>query len=190
MTEDIPHIEAPDRKSWRAWLQKNHLTKKKVAVIVHKKHTGKPSLSHREYMEEAICFGWIDTIVKRQDEDTYLRYFCRRTDKSNWSTNTLSYAKRLIKEGRMAPEGLRRYRQGLKKKPHDHGLAKNPDVPEDLRKALGRNRKAEAFFDGLAPSYRRVYIHIIERVKTPETRKRKIRKVVERCAKGKKHNDA
>ena len=87
---DPPLIEAGTHKAWRAWLQKHHLKEKKVGLICHKKHTGKLFLTHREAMEDAICFGWIDTTIKRLDEDRYIRYFARRTDKSRWSENTYS----------------------------------------------------------------------------------------------------
>ena len=76
-------------------------------------------------MEEAICFGWIDTTIKRLDEDTYLRHFSRRNKNSKWSDNTLGYAKQLIKEKKMTPIGLEFYKEGLKKPTHDHGIPKN-----------------------------------------------------------------
>src|SRR3989344_4572549 len=95
-------ITAYKKEDFRKWLKKNHKKESKVAVIVHKRHTGKPAPSHRELMEEAICFGWIDTTVKRIDEDTFIRHFSKRTKNSRWSDNTISYAKQLIKEGRMS----------------------------------------------------------------------------------------
>src|ERR1051325_4388110 len=97
-----PHVYCGTRQKWRNWLEQNHQKTTKIALLLYKKHTGKPSLSHRESMEEAICFGWIDTTIKRLDEDRYLRRFSRRTSKSKWSENTLSYAKALLTAGKMA----------------------------------------------------------------------------------------
>ena len=173
MTEQ--RIYAGTQKDWRTWLEKNHLTEKKVGVIVHKKHTGKPTLSHREYMNEAICFGWIDTTIKRLDEDTFLRYFARRNDKSRWSDNTLSYAKQLLAEGRMAPEGIRRYNEGRSRKTHDHGIPKNPDMPEELKADLKKNMRAQKAFLLLAPSIKRLLYRMILRAKLPETREKRVR---------------
>ena len=65
-------------KDFGKWLAKNHQKESKMAVIVHKKHTGKPFPTHRELIEEAICWGWIDTTIKRLDEDTFVRHFSRR----------------------------------------------------------------------------------------------------------------
>src|SRR5438105_15579910 len=120
-----------NKKEWRQWLRKNHKKEKSVAVIKYKKHTGKPSLSHKESIEEAISFGWIDTTIKRLDENRYLRNFSKRGANSRWSTATLGYAKQLIKEKRMSPEGLKYYLEGLKKPTLDAGLH-NIEMPREL----------------------------------------------------------
>jgi uncharacterized protein YdeI (YjbR/CyaY-like superfamily) len=182
----IPEVYAADRKEWRAWLRKNHKKEKKVDLISYKKHTGKPSLTHKESMEEAICFGWIDTTMRRIDEERYSRSFCRRTDKSRWSNATLSYAKDMIKKKKMANEGLKRYEEGLKKPVIDHNLPKNPETPKDLKKLFENNKKAKACFEMLAPSYRRTFIYWIERAKRKETRDKRIKEVVNKCRDGKK----
>ena len=101
------------KEDFRKWLAKNHDKESKVSIILHKKHTGKKSPTHRELMDEAICFGWIDTTINRLDEDRYIRNFSKRTKNSKWSYNTISYGKELIKQGRMAPAGLKFYKEGL-----------------------------------------------------------------------------
>ena len=95
---NIKTIYAKNRKQWGAWLRKNHKKENKVNLIKYKKHTGKPSLTPKEAMEEAICFGWIDTTVNRLDEERYMQRFSKRSKNSRWSKNTLSYAKKLIEE--------------------------------------------------------------------------------------------
>ena len=130
-------------REFRTWLKRNHKKAAKMAVVVHKKHTGKPSPTHRELIEEAICFGWIDTTIKRLDEDTFLRNFSRRNAASKWSDNTLSYAARLVTEGRMSKEGLHFYALGKAKPTHDHGIPKNPDMQQELKEALAKNNKAK-----------------------------------------------
>src|SRR3990167_4363733 len=90
-------VEIFSKEDFRKWLSKNHDKEKKVGLILHKKHTGKGSSSHRELMEEAICFGWIDTTIKRIDEDRYIRYFAKRNKNGKWSKATQRYARELVK---------------------------------------------------------------------------------------------
>ena len=124
MVEHEIKLDIFKKEDFRKWLEKNHNKENKVSLILHKKHTGKESPSHRELMDEAICFGWIDTTIKRIDEDKYIRNFSLRGKNSSWSVNTLSYAKNLIKEKRMTPHGLKFYHEGRKKKAYDHGVPK------------------------------------------------------------------
>lgn len=187
MEEDkTPECHAGTRKQWRAWLQRNHKKERKVYLIKFKKHTGKPSLNNREAMEEAICFGWIDTTVKKLDEDRYRQAFAKRTKNSRWSNNTLSYAKDMIKQGKMTEQGMKYYLEGRKKPTLDHGLPRNPETPIDLKVLLDKSKKAKEFFNKLAPSYKRFYIYWIEKAKLPETRKRRIKQVFKDCKEQKK----
>jgi uncharacterized protein YdeI (YjbR/CyaY-like superfamily) len=178
MTTDIQTIIAYTRNDFRKWLQKNHKKETKVAVIVHKRHTGKNAPTHRELIEEAICFGWIDTTIKRIDEDTFLRYFSKRSSNSRWSDNTLGYAKELVKAGKMSEEGMKFYELGLQRPTHDHGIPKNPDMPPELEKALSKNKKAKEGFESFPPSLKRTYFRWLLRAKLPETRKKRVGQIV------------
>ena len=172
---------------FRRWLAKNHKKEHKLAVVVYKKHTGKPFPTHRELIEAAICFGWIDTTIRRRDDDTFVRHFSRRTEKSKWSDNTLSYAKRLVKEGRMSPEGKRFYALGKAKPTHDHGIPKNPDMPLDLKMALAKNAKAKKAVDAFPPSTKRTLYRWILRGKQGATREKTVKKIIASALAGKKH---
>jgi len=172
-------------KDFTKWLKKNHDKKDKVSLIIHKKHTGKPSPSHRELMEEAICFGWIDTILRSVDENRYTREFSRRNKNSKWSENTLGYAKRLIKEGRMNSHGLEFYKQGKNKPLHDGGIPKNPEIPKELKQAFSENKKAKDNFDKFAPSKKRMTYRWILRAKTQETRNKRINSIMKSSEEGK-----
>jgi uncharacterized protein YdeI (YjbR/CyaY-like superfamily) len=167
------------KEDFRKWLKKNHDKEKKVSIIIHKKHTGKESPSHRELMNEAICFGWIDTTVNRLDEERYIRNFSRRSKNSKWSDNTISYGKELIEQGRMTPAGLKFYEEGLKKPTHDAGIPKSPSMPEELRKALDKNPKAKENFNNFAPSIKKMHYRWILRGKREETRAKRIKFIVE-----------
>jgi uncharacterized protein YdeI (YjbR/CyaY-like superfamily) len=170
---------------WRVWLEKNHDKERGVCVISYKKHTGRSSMSAQGAMDEAICFGWIDTIVKRLDDERYMRCFMKRGSNAKWSDNTLRYARRLIKEGKMTPSGLKAYKAGLKKPTHDHGIPKNPGMIKDLRIALSKDPKAKAYFAAMAPSSKKTYLRWILKAVRPETRQKRIQLVVKTCRAGK-----
>lgn len=180
-------FEVFDKEGFRKWLKKNHKKESKVAIILHKKHTGKTSPTHRELIEEAICYGWIDTTIKRIDDDTFIRHFSKRNENSSWSDNTLSYAKELIKQNRMTEEGLKFYKLGLKKPTHDHGIPKNPDMPEELKLALSKNKKAKENFEKFAPSTKKMLYRWILRGKLNETREKRVKKIVDGASKGSKN---
>lgn len=184
----VPTITAFNRKDFRKWLAKNHKKEKRVAVVLHKKHTGKSAPSHRELIEEAICFGWIDTTLKRLDDDTFLRNFAKRTPASTWSDNTLRYAKDLIGRKKMSPEGLKFYKLGLKKPTHDHGIPKNPEMPPELEKALTKSKKANANFDNFPPSTKRVFYRWILRAKLPSTRVKRVKQTVMQARRNNKNS--
>jgi uncharacterized protein YdeI (YjbR/CyaY-like superfamily) len=174
-------------KEFRTWLKKNHKKESKLAVVVHKRHTGKGAPTHREMIEEAICFGWIDTTIKRLDEDTFVRHFSKRNTKSTWSDNTLSYAAALIKEGRMQPQGLHFYTLGKAKPTHDHGVPKNPEMPAELKRALAKNAKAKSHVEALPPSTKRMLYRWILRGKQAATREKRVKQIVASAKAGKKN---
>lgn len=174
----VPTITVSKKENFRKWLKKNHKKEHKVALILHKRHTGKSAPSHRELMEEAICYGWIDTTVKGLDENTYIRNFSKRTKNSSWSRNTLGYAKDLIKQGRMQGQGLYFYKLGKARKTHDHEIPDNPDQPLELKKALAKNRKEKKIFDTLPPSTKKMLYRWFLRAKRPETKKKRIKQII------------
>ena len=173
------------REDFRNWLEKNHITEKKVAIRIYKKHTGKPSPSHREQIEEAICFGWIDTTLKRLDENTYLRTFTQRTEKSNWSDNTQKYARDLIQQGKMTPRGMKYYTLGLKKPTLDFGIPKNPNMPQILNEKLNKNKTLKKKFLNFSPSTKKMLYRWIIRAKLIETKERRVEKILEITKTGK-----
>lgn len=186
INETMKTVTAFNRNDFRKWLMKNHNEENKVAVILYKKQTGKSAPSHRELIEEAICFGWIDTTIKRLDEEKYIRNFSKRNKNSRWSDNTLRYGKELIKQGKMTPVGLKFYREGLKKPTHDFGIPKNPDMPLELRITLDKNKKAKENFENFSGSVKRMVYRWILRGKRDETRTKRINLIVEKAKIGSK----
>ena len=93
-------IYITDRMKWRAWLRKNRKIKKEIWLIYYKKHTGKSRIAYDDAVEEALCYGWIDSTVKRIDNDRFAQKYTPRREKSNWSDLNIERAKKLIKEGK------------------------------------------------------------------------------------------
>lgn len=171
------HIHCASLEEWRKWLKENHLKESSVALIVNKKHTGKGTISHLDSMKEAICFGWIDTTLKRLDENQYIRHFRKRTDKSTWSDNTLRYAKEMIEKNKMSPEGLKRYNEGLSKPTLDFGIPKNPNTPKDVKIEIEKNNLKKQY-NNLSKSNKRMHLRMILRAKSLDTRNKRISELI------------
>ncbi len=124
-------------------------------------------------MKEAIRFGWIDTTIKKLDENQYIRNFRRRTDKSNWSENTLKYAKELNEQDKLSPEGLKRYSEGLKKPILGYGIPKNPETPDYVKKEVEINN-LQYKFNNLPKSIKRMHLRMIISAKLPETKNKRV----------------
>ena len=169
------------RKKWRAWLEKNYDSEKVVWLIFYKRHTGKPVIPYDEAVEEAVCFGWIDSIIKKIDEEKFVRKFTPRTDKSKWSELNKKRAQKMINEGRMTGVGLSKIDVPLtvdKKKAAPKLPKEEPVIPLDLKKALKASQMAWENFNNFAPSYQRLYVGWISSAKRDETRKKRIREAV------------
>ena len=184
MIDIVKRIVAYDRDDFRKWLRRNYKRDRRVEVILYKKHTGKEAPSHRELMEEAIWFGWIDTTIRRLDDDRYVRSFVKRNKNSKWSENTLRYAKELSEKDRMSKFGMKMYEEGMSKPTHDSGIPKNPEMPDDLRKALIKDKKVWDNFEKFPPSAKKMlYLWVIS-AKRDETKKKRIEKIVDSSRKG------
>jgi len=177
-------LQFEDRESWRTWLQENHATAGVVWLVFNKKHTGKRCISYDESVEEALCFGWIDSLVKRLDDERFARKFTPRKNASKWSASNLERMRKLIANGRMTEAGLALYDPDTL--PHPPPAAAILETPPFVTNALEKHPKARAFFDGLAPSYRRAYVGWIISAKREETRKRRLEEAIDLLSQGKK----
>lgn len=177
-----------DRDKWREWLSRNHAAEAGIWLIFYKKETSMPTIAYEAAVEEAICFGWIDSIIKKNDAAKYARKFTPRTDKSKWSPLNKKRANKMIKEGRMTEVGLAKIKAAKKTGLWDKDARPQIsfDIPPEFAKALARNKKAKESFDKLAPSYRKYYIGWIVMAKRPETKKRRIHESIALLEQGKK----
>ena len=175
-----------NRTDWQAWLEKNYDKKKEIWLIYYKKHTKKPCIPYDDAVEEALCFGWIDSTVKRIDDEKHVQRYTPRNLRSVWSPHNIKRVKKMIEQGKMTEAGLKKYEYGMKHNLQAPETDKNISVPEDLQKALETEKKALENFTNLAPSYRIMYIYWIISEKKEETTKRRINKAVKLLKESKK----
>lgn len=177
-----------DRRGWRAWLEKNHGAEREVWLVFYKKHTGKVCISYDAAVEEALCFGWIDSIVKRIDEEKFVRKFTPRKAGSGWSESNKERAERMMRLGRMTESGLAQIRIAKETGKWFSGASpvKELEVPPFVQDTLAASPKALENFDKLAESYRRQYVGWIMSARREETRKRRLAEVVQRLEKNEK----
>ena len=177
------------RAKWRKWLEKNHNTEKEIWLIYYKKHTGKPRIPYDDAVEEALCFGWIDSIIKRLDDEKYVQKFTPRKGKSKWSELNMKRAKKMIREGRMTKAGLAKFKEiekNIEKRLKVNPSMKKLIIPVDLKRALATNKKARDNFNNFAPGYKKLYIRWITDAKRKETREKRIKQTVIWSAQNKK----
>lgn len=181
-------IKASSRQAWRAWLQDHHASEKEVWLVYYKKHTGKPSVTYMESVEEALCFGWIDGIRKSIDDETYMHRFTPRKPNSKWSPTNIRRAHELIASGDMTGAGLKVFEQRTEYDSKTLQALKSADIPLDaeIEKSLRANQKAWDNFSTLAPGYRKQYIGWLQTAKRPETRKKRLQEAIELLARNKK----
>jgi uncharacterized protein YdeI (YjbR/CyaY-like superfamily) len=185
--QDLPIVEAADQQAWRAWLEVNHASPTGVWLKFAKKGSPTPSVSYREAVEEALCYGWIDGQSRSYDEHFYLQRFTPRRSRSKWSQINREKATRLLAEGRVTPSGLAQIEAAKADGRWDaaypgQGAAR---IPKDLQQALDQNPKAKAFFETLTGSTRYAFLYRLHNVVRPESRAKRIANYIELLDAGK-----
>jgi len=178
----IETVEVRTRGQWRRWLEKHHDTVSQIWLVFSKRHTGVKCLSYEDAVEEALCYGWVDSIIRRLDEAQYARKFTPRTAGSRWSTANRRRYERLKLQGLLAAPGLNRA-------PTNRNYAPRrsiTDLPAYIETAFRANPSAWEHFEQLAPSYRRAYIGWIDLAKRVETKERRLREALGLLAAGEK----
>ena len=176
MPEITKTFYAATRQEWREWLEKNHDRVREIWLLYPKKGSGKTRVAYADAVEEALCFGWIDGIVKPIDDTVYAQRFTPRRAGTSWSElNRKRYA-RLLREGKVTAAGKA-------KPPNERGRAATPaeisdKVPPYISKAFRAAEPAWTNFRSLAPGYRRQFISWIHNAKREETRQKRVREAI------------
>jgi len=181
----IPALRAHTRKEWRQWLAKHHKTQKGVYLIFFSKGSEETAVSYPEAVEEALCFGWIDSVTLKRDAMSRYQYFSPRRPRSRWAQSNKERVERMIKEGLMTPAGLAIIEEARRNGSWD--ALNNVDViSDDLMKAFRKNKKAFTHFQQFAPSAQRLLLEWIYSAKRPETRARRIAATIAAAAENRK----
>jgi len=182
MSAELMTLQVRSRREWRAWLARHDKSSPGVWVVFHKAHTGVKSIPYEDMVREALCFGWIDSLVKRLDDDRFAIKVTPRQPTSKWSDKNRKRWAELEAAGLLTPSGLAAA-------PTSNTYGPRPVIPAlpaYIAEALKTNTKAWAFFRQLAPTYRRDFVVWIHTAMRPDTRERRLRESIALLAAGKK----
>jgi uncharacterized protein YdeI (YjbR/CyaY-like superfamily) len=171
--------ELETREKWRTWLRRNHASISEIWLIFRK--NGAPTLAYEDAICEALCWGWVDSLIKRLDDDRYARKFTPRKPDSRWSTLNRRRYEAMKKEGLLQKPGLDRPPTD-----RDGDAPKFAGVPAYIEKTLQTNPRAWAEFQRIPPSHKRVYIGWIDSAKKDETKQKRLGEAIERLSTGQK----
>jgi uncharacterized protein YdeI (YjbR/CyaY-like superfamily) len=170
---------------FRAWLERNHETAAELWVGLHRKGSGKPSITWPEAVDQALCFGWIDGIRKRLDDTSYVNRFTPRRPTSTWSAVNVKRALELIELGLMAPAGLRAFEARQDNRIGIYSYEQRPqELPATYARPFRANAKAWKAWRAMPPSYRKAATWWVISAKRDETRERRLTILIETTARG------
>jgi uncharacterized protein YdeI (YjbR/CyaY-like superfamily) len=170
---------------WRTWLEQHHASADELVVGFWKKGTGKPSMTWSESVDEALCFGWIDAIRPRIDDESYSIRFTRRKPTSTWSAVNVAKMAALEADGRMTDVGRAAFAQRRESRTGTYSYEQQGEVEFD-ESPLRANNAAWDYWSKAAPSYQKVCKHWVTSAKRPETREKRMAELVADCAAGQK----
>jgi len=178
--DDAQLVHADDRATWRAWLEANHATSSGAWLVTWRRRSGRLGLDYEAAIEEALCFGWVDSTAGRVDDDRGKLYFAPRKPRSGWAATNKARIERLLAEGRMAPAGVAAIERAKANGSWEVlDSAERLVVPADLAAALDARPPAAANFAGFPPSARKQMLGWVALARRPETRADRIRQVVD-----------
>jgi len=165
-----------DRSKWRAWLKANSRRATEVWLVYYKKGTGRPRIANSDAVEEAICFGWIDSKIRKLDDERFAQLFTPRKPKSQWSRTNIARAQRMIQQGKMTAAGLKVFDQ------RNQTPALPTSLPGPLAEQFRKQQTAWENFRRFSPSYQRMTIGWVASAKQEATQLRRLRQLIAKSA--------
>ena len=178
--KDVEDYCPYDKKDWRKWLELNHYKKEAVWLIFYNKKSPNHNLDWSESVDEALCFGWIDSTKRTIDSEKYKQYFCKRKAKSNWSKINKDKVKTLIDQGLMEEEGYKSIK--IAKENGSWSILDRVEaliIPGDLKEEFANYKGSIEYFDSLSKSVKKILLHWIVSAKRKETRQKRILEIAE-----------
>jgi uncharacterized protein YdeI (YjbR/CyaY-like superfamily) len=184
--DTLAAIYAVDRKAWRQWLEENHRSAPGIWLVYYKKNSSHPSVLYPEAVKEALCFGWIDSKIQSVDDQRYRQIYTPRKPKSGWSKLNKRYVEELIDQGLMTEAGLEKI-SAAKLDGSWTALddAENQIEPPDMQQALDAVPAARANYANFQRTFKRALINWVSSAKRPETRQKRIQRLVSDAAENK-----
>ena len=181
---DLSDQDFHNRKEWHRWLEKNHAAKKEIWVTIQKKNSLKKGLKYQEALEEAICFGWIDSKMQSIDPETFRQRFSPRRKNGIWSKKNKETAEKMIKEKKMKKPGFSTIEIAKQNGKWDNAYSSNMvmTIPKDLKKTLMQKKLAWKNFNNFSNSTKLQYIYWINDAKKEETRQKRINEILKRAS--------
>jgi len=187
--EDAPHIEAEDRATWRAWLEANHATASGAWLVTRRAASGRSTLDYEASVEEALCFGWVDSRLGKVDEQRTKLYFAPRRPRSAWSASNKARIAGLTAAGLMAPAGIASVERATSNGTWEAlDAVERLEVPADLEAALDAAPPAAAYWAAFPRSVRRGILEWIALAKRPETRAARVEETARLAARNERAN--
>ena len=181
--DDAPLVHADDRGTWRAWLEANHAAVRGAWLVTWRPRSGRQGLDYEAAIEEALCFGWVDSTAGAYDEERGKLYFAQRKPHSGWAASNKARVARLITDGRMAPAGLAAIERAQANGSWEIlDSVERLEVPADLAAALSATPPAAANFAAFTPSARKQLLGWVAIARRPETRASRIARIADAAA--------
>lgn len=183
--QSIEEFCPKDKKGWRKWLEANHRSKEGIWLIFHKQKSANYNLSWSESVDEALCFGWIDSTKKNIDEERYMQFFCKRKPKSNWSRVNKEKVKVLIESGLMRAQGHKSIE--VAKQNGSWSFLDEVEalvIPQDLESELNSHSGAMEYFTSLSKSARKILLYWVVSAKREATRQKRVLEIAKSASEG------
>jgi uncharacterized protein YdeI (YjbR/CyaY-like superfamily) len=177
-------------QEWREWLHDNHHSSKGVHLVFYRVASDKESMRWEDAVQVAICYGWIDSTVRKIDEERRKQMFTPRKDKSVWSKLNKTYIEKLISANLMHESGLKKMAIAKKNGSWESlDAVESLEMPKDLKSAFAKNKKALTNYNAFSPSYRKSYLYWLNQAKREETRASRITQIIRLCEQNIKSRD-